>query len=167
MPRDSEDDVIEKYVRPIQRTVSCITLTPLVYTPQTGSSFQYLVEFGPDSSVASLKDQTLLFSIQQGVSVVQAQSGDWIAQLGAYLYTVMDDRFRPLFSYEWHPHRHRSDPHFQIKQGASHHGLNKCHFPTGLIPLEAVIRLLIEEMDVRPIRNDWDDVLTRKGEQSE
>jgi hypothetical protein len=38
--------------------------------------------------------------------------------------------------------------------------MNHCHFPSGRIAIETLIRFLIEEMSVPPIRNDWDEVLT-------
>jgi hypothetical protein len=36
------------------------------------------------------------------------------------------------------------------------------HLPTRAIPCEAFMRFLIEELDVRETRPDWDGVLRRK-----
>lgn len=42
--------------------------------------------------------------------------------------------------------------------------LTKSHFPTERVALERVIRLLIDDLQVEPLRQDWDRMLTRTEE---
>jgi hypothetical protein len=39
--------------------------------------------------------------------------------------------------------------------------LHKLHLPTGRVSIEAVIRFLIEDLEVAPLRDDWRAVLDR------
>jgi len=87
--------------------------------------------------------------------------GERKASTHFYAHTVGEsDRLRPqLYSWEWasseptYPHLHlrRSDPAF--------HGLGKLHIPTGRVFYEDVLRFLIAEHEVEPVRDDWRDVL--------
>jgi hypothetical protein len=42
--------------------------------------------------------------------------------------------------------------------------LHKLHLPTGRVSIEAVVRFLIEDLDVVPRRRDWSAVLDRHEE---
>ncbi len=64
-----------------------------------------------------------------------------------------------LFSWEWnaaeprwpHVHVHRRNPDFK--------GLGKLHVPTGRVFFEDVLRFLFHDLDIRPARDDWREVL--------
>jgi hypothetical protein len=82
-----------------------------------------------------------------------------MVEVEAYSYGVSYIGKGPLFAYHWHPHRHRTQPHFHIKQGEGFLGMNKLHFPSGHVAIEAVVRFLIEEMAIPSARPDWQSVL--------
>jgi hypothetical protein len=44
--------------------------------------------------------------------------------------------------------------------------LHKLHLPTGRVSLEAVVRFLIDDLDVVPRRADWRAILARHEEAS-
>jgi hypothetical protein len=79
-----------------------------------------------------------------------------------YAHTVgeSEDLSRQLYAWHWaadepkYPHLHlfRSSPEF--------HGLGKLHIPTGRVFYEDVIRFLLDEHGVEPVREDWDAVLS-------
>lgn len=78
---------------------------------------------------------------------------------GAYLYTVNADRLRgELFGWHWHPVGLSwcQSPHLHAP------GEDGDHVPTGRVAFEQVVRWLIEELDVSPLRHDWADVFGRQ-----
>jgi hypothetical protein len=68
-----------------------------------------------------------------------------------------------MFAYHRHPNERSpmTYPHIHLYQGAqvSRNGVGKAHFPTGRIALEDVLRLVITQFNVIPLRNDWEAVL--------
>jgi hypothetical protein len=78
-----------------------------------------------------------------------------------YAHTVgeSDDLRHQLYSWEWaaneprYPHLHlrRSNPTFE--------GLGKLHIPTGRVFYEEVLLFLVQDHGVRPVRDDWRDVM--------
>lgn len=67
-------------------------------------------------------------------------------------------------AYHWHPEGHNpgTAPHLHFGSGvrAAHTGLATAHLPTGYVPAQDVIWLLIDELGVAPRRPDWREVLT-------
>jgi len=66
--------------------------------------------------------------------------------------------------YHWHPTGH-SDvtyPHLHLYAGAGtlHHNLRKAHLPTARIAMEDVLRFVITQLRVIPLRGDWAVILT-------
>jgi len=97
----------------------------------------------------------------------------YVVQTFGYRYEVTDPSGRELFVYHWHPEgsSHIREPHLHIlaspftllieefRQGAPELAIDKAHFPTGQIVLPDVIRLLIEDLGVKPRNADWRRVL--------
>lgn len=105
------------------------------------------------------RDPSLTLDIRMQYKIVEAsgERGPYKVTITAYMYIVDDHRGREVFSYHWQPdgpkvkfpYLHVEHPHFK-----------KAHFPTGRISLEEVLRLLIVDFGVRPLRSDWDKILT-------
>lgn len=85
-----------------------------------------------------------------------------------YRYTVLRTPGIEVVAYHWHPesaegsavpHVHfgpaSARPDSAIRPGELH----KVHFPTGIVSLENVIRLAIDEFRVEPRRSDWASIL--------
>jgi len=55
-------------------------------------------------------------------------------------------------------------PHFHLYEGAGidEHGVQQAHCPTGRVAVEDVLRLVIEEFAIEPLREDWNEVLTQR-----
>ncbi|MEX0782662.1 MAG: hypothetical protein WD557_08430 [Dehalococcoidia bacterium] len=68
-----------------------------------------------------------------------------------------------LLVYHWNPGgpEGRTYPHLHLGGGAEvgNRVLTRAHIPTGEVGLPDVVRLLIEELSVRPRRADWRAVL--------
>jgi len=130
-------------------------------TPATGGSFAAVTN-PPVVPLKTNNDRIYLRSTVQFTYVDNPRyPGERKAATHQYAHTVGEsDTLRPqLYSWEWaateptYPHLHlrRSDPAFE--------GLGKLHIPTGRVFYEDVLRFLIQEHGVEPVRDDWDDVL--------
>ena len=62
-----------------------------------------------------------------------------------------------------HPRHHVHLP-VSLECGTTRVNLSRVHIPTGWVPLEEVIRFLIEELGVKAKTRDWDSIL-RKSEE--
>lgn len=85
---------------------------------------------------------------------------------------------REILLYHWHPAGVSpvTDPHLHLSSklppievastGRSPHKvtLSDMHIRTGHILLEDVVRVLIDEFKVKPLRRDWEEVLARNVE---
>jgi len=64
-----------------------------------------------------------------------------------------------LYSWEWAAREPRY-PHVHVRRGhRDFAGLGKIHIPTGRVFFEDVVRFLIEEHEVEPVREDWRTIL--------
>ena len=72
---------------------------------------------------------------------------------------------REIFAYHWHPNERTAItfPHFHFYRGAGamRDDVRKAHFPTGRIAFEDVLRLVVTQFGVIPLRNDWETILDR------
>lgn len=76
----------------------------------------------------------------------------------AYYYDLVIDDVELQF--HWHPGHGQSGPHMHVRSlPVDPIALGDLHIPTGRIPLEHVVRFLIEEVGVTPIRDNWREVL--------
>jgi len=80
-----------------------------------------------------------------------------------FYYTIYDSGQREVLLYHWHPHGNSpvETPHLHLEQGAEvgRAEVRDAHLPTGDVSLKAILRVLIEEMSVRPRRSDWESIL--------
>jgi hypothetical protein len=84
----------------------------------------------------------------------------WTTRPASYLHHVYDRDGREIVAFHWHPERRGYDaPHAHFRQLNDPIPMGKVHVPTGWIPLPTVVRFLIEELDVEPLRPDWREVL--------
>ncbi len=100
---------------------------------------------------------------------VQGERGLWTASTLEYIYEVADERDEPIAAFHWHPvSRLAGDemrwPHVHAYGVRDNLTLHKLHLPTGRVSIEAVVRFLIEDLDVIPRRDDWRTILDRHEE---
>lgn len=115
----------------------------------------------------------LLFDVRQQFVVVPGDSRQWRAELRMYEYRVLDQQERELLVYHWQPKPEQRGPdHPHVHVSAALHArvnavttraydLDKRHLATGQVSLAMVVRMLIEEFGVAPLRPDWQDVVDR------
>jgi hypothetical protein len=78
-----------------------------------------------------------------------------------YRYEIGEHPGPELVAYHWHLEGTSpvTEPHLHARIRGSSTDLSKLHLPTGLVNPDAVIRCLITEFSVEPLRPDWQDVL--------
>ena len=97
----------------------------------------------------------------------------WTVQLANYQMRLLDRFERELIVYHWmpgplflgpdHPHMHVSAS-FSAQIDANRVreiDLDRLHLPTGRLTVAALVRMLIAEFGVAPLRDDWRDILDR------
>lgn len=106
------------------------------------------------------------------------RAGFFEVRTASYLYRILDLNEREIIAYHWHPegvspvvrpHLHLTSriqpvsiddparPDLEPERIA----LAEMHISTGPVPFEDVVRLLIEEFRVIPLRSDWEEILSR------
>ncbi len=104
--------------------------------------------------------------VAMSYEIVQSndEKGQWRVSVCGYMYSVQTDDGTEVLAYHWHPlgNSPETRPHLHIGAIPSPSGLiltKKMHVPTGRIALESVLRLCIHEFGVRPLRDDWAQIL--------
>jgi hypothetical protein len=95
------------------------------------------------------------------VTEAEGERGPWKVSTAAYFYALHDEKQREMLAFHWHPDTEgQKIPHLHLYAASNIATLlAKVHLPTGRITLEQFLRFLIVELDVKPIRNDWERVL--------
>jgi len=92
----------------------------------------------------------------------------------AYSYRILDRDAREIIAYHWHPtgvsrvthpHLHRSNNIAPIAVGRGQQPLAiaDLHIASGFIEFANFARMLIDELSVQPLRDDWRDILDADG----
>jgi hypothetical protein len=115
----------------------------------------------------------LLFDAEHRFEIVETETKLWRVTTRMYQYRLLDHDERELLVYHWqpgedfqgpnHPHVHVSAA-LRAKTSATSDrsiDLDNKHLATGRVSLEAVIRMLIDEFDIEPQRDDWREILDR------
>ena len=107
------------------------------------------------------------FRLQQNYRIVESElsGAPWRVEVVDYDYVIYDVEQREVLLYHWHPVGNSSveTPHLHLEQGAQvgRSEVRDAHLPTGDVSLNAILRVLIEEMGVHPRRSDWESILAK------
>ncbi len=141
------------------RAVSCVARTVLIETgPRRGMSRTVTLA----DNLARLRAVPQLYLlVDQGYAVEQDDGGAWNAEVIAYRYAVQDGTGQEVVAWHWHPTGDSpiTWPHLHSGGAVGDLDLRKRHLPTGFVTLQAVLRCLITEFGVEPLRRDWQVVL--------
>jgi len=157
-------EALHAFIDPLQRALSCMTRAVLVYRPPWPGHVQALgVSEEPIQLRHTAGGQAPSLYVEQQYDLVEVpgERGPWKVSTLAYRYRIDSAAGDELALWHWHPKDRQDRPHryphphlhAQVEQLA---GL---HLPTGRVSLESILRLLLNEFDVRPRREDWQDVL--------
>jgi hypothetical protein len=111
----------------------------------------------------------LLLEVRIEYRIEQTDSRAFGARALAYVYTILDRNENEIVAFHWHPgggsrvrqphlhvlHRSSIPPSVDLDDLA----LADLHLATGYVRFRDVVHMLIEEIGVQPLRDDWRDVL--------
>jgi hypothetical protein len=149
--------------------LGCITSEGFVSRYERSRHDMRMADFQDKFAILDRRNgQTLKLELYQRYAVVNAEGdrGPWTTTTTEYIYEVFDQTDDLIAAWHWHPMSGRVGdeahwPHLHAYGARETLTLHKLHLPTGRVSLEAVVRFLIEDLDVVPRRADWSAVLTR------
>jgi hypothetical protein len=157
-------EALGAFLDPLQRALSCLTRANLVYRPPWLGHVQALGASEEPIRLATLGGGPAPWLyLEQQYELVEAsgEHGPWKVSTRAYRYRIDSAAGEELVLWHWHPtdpegRSHRQPrPHLHAQVGE----LRGRHLLTGRVGLESVIRVLVEDFNVRPRRGDWRSVL--------
>jgi hypothetical protein len=157
-------------LRPLQRALSCVT--PAVLTKEFTAPGEPRVATTGRASVRLVGVQPLGLATLIVYDVTppdQPRGASWTARLAGYAYEIRAADDRMILAFHWHP-TGRSPitwPHLHLGTPIANIDLSKAHVPTGVVTLQDVVRFAIVDLGVRPLRDDWSEVLTHSPDDSQ
>lgn len=164
VPARSPRQAHRRYLRFLQQSLSCVSPAVWVTGPRPSGQEGELALTTSDDPIALRREANPLFlSAGQHFRIVPDErfDGEWKVRTEGYAYraALSDETGDFILAWHWHPDT-RPDPHLHI--GAAHpdvSDLPKLHVPTGRVSFEEVVRFLVTELGVSPMRNDWEETL--------
>ena len=163
-------EAVNNFLAPLHRVLSCVTRE--VVSVKGGyhvSVTPHALLFQNNPVVLGHDKRFALKLIQQYRIVEDAEPrGPWKVSTVAYYYTVVTAESstapsQEVFGYHWHPQERNTVtyPHLHLYQGAGtlRHNLFDAHLPTARIAIEDVVRCVITQLGVVPLREDWEAIL--------
>lgn len=160
-------EAAEAFRNALQLALSCVTRDVLSrgshYTP---AELPHAV-FLPRRPVPLRGQPPLALEVSQRYLVEEdpTEPGTWTARTLAYRHQPYLRDGPELLAFHWHPEDPNpvKNPHLHLSAGAQVQfaALARAHIPTGLIQLQDVLRLAIQDLGVRPLRPDWSEVLSQ------
>jgi hypothetical protein len=172
LPTTTPRDAFERFAVPLRRAVSLIVPAgrgvlneyprPLRLNEDHSLSF-------PQQRPVRVTGERFYFDLIHGFRIVETDSDLEPFQVTTtrYFYTLLDRNHRELLAYHFHPDGADwcTYPHLHVGTAS---GVidNKAHLATGPLPLQAFIRMLIEDpaIPVVSLRPDLERVLEVKGD---
>lgn len=148
------------------QALSCVTNAHVDvgggYTPATSPHALILAAGEP---VPLRGPGALALSVGHHYVVVEQAENAWHVLDAAYFYALERAGGGELVAYHWHPRGSSSvtAPHVHVRADVKvgQRLLPKLHLPTGVIRLQDLLRLAIVELDVEPLRDDWELILNQ------
>jgi hypothetical protein len=153
------------FLDPLGLALTCVTRDLLSHTGTHAQEQPHAATLAHGQPVALKREPRLFLSVMLQYRLVEDDGprGPWKVRTTAYSYTVEDGDGAEIIAYHWHPHArgsdHRPHLHFRSAGKVGEPGWAHIHFPSGRVALEDVLRLLIREMGVEPLREDWEEIL--------
>lgn len=167
VPANTPHAARQRYTQFLQGPLSCISRAVWSVGPAIrGEVDEWLLLLPKDEPIALQRSKSpaglRLYAAQRFVTVADPRApGEFKTTTREYIYKLLD-RNRSLVEWHWHP-RQRPEPHLHSKFGESLSAwgeeAERLHLPTSRVPFEEVVRFLITDVSVRPLRDDWETVL--------
>lgn len=149
----------DNFIAPIQRSLSCLSPAVVSYRPAAVGDVEVLILSEDPVRIPLNAGGALYLTVDQQYRLVEVAGppGPWKASTRGYRYTLEAEGGHELAAWHWHPFGRSSErrPHLHVGNGP----LAAAHLPAGRVGVEAVFRLLLAELDARPRRANWEQIL--------
>lgn len=164
MPGGNPSAAYEAFHHPLQQDVSCVTPDVLMTSTGGRSTIDRIHSLSLADGRALITGDGLQLEVGLQYSIIKTGDTGKMAYrctTKSYAYSILDGDDKRLYDWHWHPfgksnfyephaHTYSTDPLLPPR----------AHIPTGRVSLEQVIRFVIDQLGVEPLRNDWDSVLS-------
>lgn len=182
-PATDPHQAAERYKRIIGRSLTCLTDSIWIASPALrGPNEIRQLSLSPQPDGLPLKlrrdeGDAIYFAALQRFVVVpddRFEKGEWKVSTREYKYTVYESTERrgtikPVIEWHWHPDTEPPWPHVHVRADESICGLTsrKLHIPSERVAFESVVHFMIDELGVRPARDDWPQLVESARERFE
>lgn len=177
MAGETEYEAFDTYARPIGAALHCVTHSKLGYRFQPVLDVPQVLTFDARDPVPLRRKglPRLHLGFIQRYRLIQVEEADdprrpYGARIAEYIYSISDHRNVEILSFHWHPESPlspRPEPHLHVKIKVAEGSdpslaetFPKLHIPTEHVTIASVVRLLIEQFGVHPLKANWDAILT-------
>lgn len=162
MPGRDEREAFNRYADPLKEVLSCITHVQLRTEGSFKASAAAPSQFVFIQNPARLSNSDLYLFFRQSFHLIyREEEEDWKVKTDSYEYAIENSDGREFFAYHWDPAGKVAIPHLHFGAlviGTDSPVNRKAHVPTGRVPLEDVVWFAIEELGVKPLRADWNEL---------
>lgn len=169
LPGRTPQEAVEAFSAPLRECLACI-LPPTAYLHAHGwkpGGLYLLALLGQADPVRLPGPLKIGLFVAHYYEVIEAGTGDdrYRAHSRGYHYELSDEQGRTLVGYDWHPDGQGDDtvawPHVHLRGYTRPVNLSHVHWPTGRVSFESIIRTAIRDLQVPPLRADWEALLDR------
>ena len=152
---------VRNFIDPLNKAVSCITQNIVVASGSDPNNPQAVsVNKGKPSKLKGEFNLFLAVMMRYQITKISGISGPWKVSTRAYYYGINNHRGEEILAYHWHPNVGPLYPHLHIHNGSNILPISaKTHIPTRRLSLEEILRFLIIELKVSPLKSNWDTIL--------
>jgi hypothetical protein len=164
LPARSPEAAVDTFLALLRATTACVTTQPhsVAFAPRGGAARLGVSQHG---------HRLLLFVLLEYVVLNDASDPRLFrVETTGYRYEILDLDQHEVLAYHWHPagishvrypHMHLSSKlsEVDIRRGPVPISFAAMHLYTGIVQLEDVVQLLIEEFSIPPLMDDWTKIL--------
>lgn len=145
---------------PLQQAVSCVCRQILVVQPGAAPGW-WVLRFPEHAVQLRGRDRLTLRILLETRPVRSEAATQVVAPVDGYRVEFGRADGRTMLAYHWHPVGVSpvTWPHLHVSGSLAGIDLGKAHLPTGVVPLQDVLRFAIVDLGVEPLRDDWRAVL--------
>jgi hypothetical protein len=166
-------EAVANFLEPLKAVIGCITSEGFVTRSPQRTGDEQVAHFQDGFAILDRQSgQTLKLELVHRyiVAEVEGERGPWAVRSTEYIYDIADEADEPIAAFHWHPLDAQAGdemrwPHLHAYGTHPSLTLHRLHLPTGRVSIEAVVRFLIEDLQVVPRRDDWSAILDRHEEQ--
>lgn len=164
----SPSEAVTTYIETLQRARSCVTADVVRASgiPRPGASAAIFLARGEQVRLDGGRIPLALRVLQQFTveeDTLRLRRERWRITIRQYMYSIEEpDSEREIVAFHWHPQiEGKPFPHLHLHAASGiRPELAALHIPTERVALEDVLRLLLEDLEVQPRRQNWHQVLT-------